>query len=94
MAAGAAHAAIIAEAIKASGAIVRVEPRDFLALLERAVDRREEPLVVGTYGGVFMKRYQYLTSYKGLVLYTKSPDQLVLPRGCEVIAAQQIWIPG
>lgn len=94
MAAGAAHAAIIAEAIKASGAIVRVEPAEFLRLVERALDARQEPLVVGSYGGVIMKRYQYLMGYKGLAFYTKTPDMLQLPRGCEVIAAQTIWIPG
>ena len=85
----AAHAAMIAQAVKASGAIVRVEPTELLRLLERS----DAPLVVVSYGGLLQKRYQYLTSYKGLVFHTKTPDQLALPRGCEVVSAQQIWIP-
>jgi hypothetical protein len=88
MTAGAA-AAMIAQAVKASGAIVRVEPAEFLRLLDRA----DAPLVVVAYGGVLQKRYQYLTGYKGLVFHTKSRDQLVLPRGCDVVSAKQIWIP-
>ena len=86
----AAHAAMIAQAIKASGAIVRVGYDEFLRLAERAT----EPLVVVSYGGLFAKRYQYLMGYKGLVFYTKSADALPLPRGCEVVQAEQIWIPG
>jgi hypothetical protein len=85
----AAHAAVIAQAIKASGAIVRIAPAEFVRLLGRG----DAPLVVASYGGLLQKRYQYLTSYKGLVFHTKSPDQLALPRTCEVIEAEQIWIP-
>lgn len=89
MEAGAAHAAIVAQAIKASGAIVRVDPVDFL----RLVARQDAPLVVVSYGGLFAKRYQYLASYKGLVFHTKTVEALALPRGCEVVQARQIWIP-
>jgi hypothetical protein len=42
MAAGAAAAAAIAQAIKASGVLVRVEPREFSKILNRVKD----PLVV------------------------------------------------
>jgi hypothetical protein len=45
-------------------------------------------------GGLFKPNYQYLTAYKGLIFYTKSPAHLMLPGGVELIAAKQIWIPG
>ena len=87
---GAAAAAAIAQAIKASGAIVRVAPHDFAKLLERA----KEPLVVCAEGGVFSTNYQYLTSYKGLIFFTKSASPLRLPASAELITAKKIWIPG
>ena len=89
-AAAAAAAAAIAQAIKASGAIVRVEPEDFLRIL----GRQREPLVVHATGGFFRTNYQYLSSYKGLAFFTKSPAPLNLPSGCELVQAQKIWIPG
>jgi hypothetical protein len=85
-----AAAAAIAEAIKASGVLVRVEPAEFL----RVLHRQKEPLVVHAKGGFFRTSYQYLTSYKGLAFFTKSPDPLELPSGCETIAAGGISIPG
>jgi hypothetical protein len=85
----AAHAAAIANAIKASGVVVRVDAGDFLAVLKRI----DEPLVVVSYGGVFKKAYKYLTSYKGLAFFTKSPSSLVLPPRVEVIPAKSISIP-
>ena len=86
----AAAAAAIAQAIKASGVIVRVEPEDFLSILAR----QREPLVVHATGGIFSTNYQYLSSYKGLGFFTKSSTPLEIPSGCEVILAQNIWIPG
>jgi hypothetical protein len=86
---GAAYAAI-ARAIKASGAIVRVEPEDFLKILSKTKD----PLVVTTKGGMFKANYQYLTGYKGLVFFTKSSTALILPGSTEVVMSRQIWIPG
>jgi hypothetical protein len=88
--AAAAHAAAIAQAIKASGAIVRVEPEAFIKLVSRV----DKPLVVTAFGGVFKRHYRYLTAYKGLVFFTKAPAPLMLPGGAEVIAAGEIWIPG
>jgi hypothetical protein len=88
--AGAAAAAAIAQAIKASGAIVRVEPADFLSILHR----QKEPLVVQATGGFFSTTYQYLSSYKGLTFFSKSSEPIQLPGGCEVVQAQKIWIPG
>jgi hypothetical protein len=86
----AAAAAAVAKAIKASGAIVRVEPEDFLRILRR----QQAPLVVHATGGFFSTSYLYLSSYKGLAFFTKSPAALDLPSGCEVVQAQKIWIPG
>jgi len=87
---GAAAAAAIAQAIKASGVIVRVEPDDFLGILER----QEGPLVVHATGGIFTTNYQYLTSYKGLAFFTKSGYPINLPGGAELVQAKKIWIPG
>ena len=83
-------AAAMAQAIKASGAIVRIEPEDFLRIL----GRQTEPLVVSAKGGFFQTNYLYLSSYKGLAFFTKSPVALTLPRGCEIVNARKIWIPG
>jgi len=89
-AAAAAAAAAIANAIKASGAIVNVKPNDFLAIAERA----DKPLIVIAPKTFWSSGYKYLTSYKGLIFYTKSADHLMLPGHAEIIAAQKIWIPG
>jgi glycogen synthase len=82
--------AAIAQAIKASGAIVRVEPEHFLTLLSKVKD----PLVVTARGGFIKANHQYLTGYKGLVFFTKSSTPLILPGSAEVVASKQIWIPG
>ena len=66
----AAAAVETANAIKASGAVVRVEARDFEAILGKV----EAPLVVHAEGGVFSRKYHYLTSYKGLIFYTRDAD--------------------
>ena len=89
-ASGAAIAAAIANAVKASGAIVRLDPPDF----EIIVNKTREPLVVVAQGGLFTKNHQYLTSYKGLFFYCKSATPVQLPSGVEVIRAKTIWIPG
>jgi hypothetical protein len=86
----AAIAAAIANAVKASGAIVKLEQRDF----ETIVNKTEEPLVVVAEGGLFSKNYQYLTSYKGLFFFCKSSSPVHLPSGVEVIQSKKIWIPG
>ena len=90
MAHAAARAAAIAQAIKASGVVVRVEPAEFLKILHR----QDEPLVVVAHGGFFRTSWQYLTSYKGLAFFTKSADQLLLSGRAEVVEAQSISIPG
>ena len=88
-AAAAARAAAIARAIKASGAIVSVEPDDFLSI----VSKGDKPLVVMAMGGFVKKNYQYLTSYKGLAFFTKSPVPISLPGDIELVTADKIWIP-
>jgi hypothetical protein len=91
MAAGgaAAAAAAIAQAIKASGVLVKLDAGEFRKVLERAKD----PLVVIVQGGLFAPKYQYLTSYKGLAFYTKSDTPLDLPAEAEVVTARKIWTP-
>ena len=79
----------VANAMRASGIIVRLTPENFAAILGRA----DKPVVVHATGGVFTKNYQYLTSYKGLAFYTKSNQPLALPPGAELVTAQKIWIP-
>lgn len=48
-----AAAAAIAQAIKASGVVVRLEPPEFLRVLGRA----DAPLVVHATGGLFRTKY-------------------------------------
>ncbi len=88
-AAGAAAGAAIARAVKASGAIVRVEPKEF----ERILARQSGLVVVTAEGGFFSTTYQYLTSYKGLAFYCESATPLNLLNGNDVVAARKIWIP-
>jgi len=87
-----AEAAIAAtiQAVKASGAIVKVLPELFTSL----VSKSKEPLVVTAMGGFFKKGHQYLTSYKGLFFFTKSPTPLQFSGNVEMIAAKTIWVPG
>ncbi len=85
----AAAQAAIAQAVRASGAIVRVKPEAFIKILSRS----EEPLIVTAPGGVFKKNFQYLTGYKGLIFHTQSPEPLSLPMHAETVAAEKIWIP-
>ncbi len=86
---GAAAAAAIANAIKASGAIVRLKEEDFIKVISRA----ENPVIIISRGGFMKKDFDYLLAYKGFVFYVRSKEELNLPGDCEVISAQQIWIP-
>lgn len=86
----AAAMAAIAQAVKASGAIVKMEPGDFQAILARV----DNPLVVVASGGILDRGFKYLVSYRGLVFYTKSKIELSLPGKVEVVRAGSIWIPG
>lgn len=89
MAASAAHAAAIANAIKASGVICQVTAEDFVNIIRRI----DKPLVVCSIGGVFSKKFRYLTSYKGLAFLTKSSEPIQFGPGSELINAGRIWIP-
>jgi hypothetical protein len=86
----AAEAAAVAQAVKASGVLVRLEPQEFLRVLQR----QQAPLVVHATGGFFRTHYKYLTGYKGLAFFTKSPAPLPLPQGSELVLARSIWVPG
>ena len=88
--AAAGAAAVVIQAVKASGTLVRVEPDEFLGILQR----QERPLVVHAEGGFFTTVYQYLTSYRGLAFYTRSPDPMSLPPDTELVLARKIWMPG
>ena len=85
---GAAMAAI-AQAIRASGVLVRVSPDDFQKILRKG----DQPLVIYAKSGFFSSNHQYLTSYKGLAFYTKSSSEIILPAGTETIIANKIWMP-
>lgn len=82
--------AAIANAIKASGVLVRVEPREFVKILAKT----SNPLVVIAEGGLFSTNFQYLMSYKGLAFFTKSGEALALPADAEIVQARGINIPG
>ncbi len=71
MAEAAAHGTAIAQAIKASCVVVRVETVDFLRLL----NRQDEPIVVRSPGGFFQAPWRYLTTYKGLAFVADSGFQ-------------------
>jgi hypothetical protein len=86
---GAAIAAAMAQAIKASGAVVQVTPETFL----RLVGRQEEPLVIRAAGGFLGSRWRYLTSFRGFVFFAKSAQPLPLPGRAEVFEAKRIWVP-
>jgi len=85
----AAHAAAVANAIKASGVVVRLEPPEWMKTLKRT----DNPLVVIARGGMFRRKYQYLTTYRGLAFYTTSEHPLVLPGRTELINAKSISVP-
>ncbi|MBV8518592.1 MAG: hypothetical protein JO197_14435 [Acidobacteria bacterium] len=89
MTAGAAAAAAIIAAIKASGTLVRVEPDAFL----RLVQKQKEALVVYSAPRFFQPGHRYVTSYKGLAFFTKASALLPLPGDVELIAAQSMWMP-
>ncbi len=61
-------AAAVAQAIKASGAIVSMEPDAFVQLVARI----DEPLVVRAHSRFLGERFEYLVGYRGLVFYTKA----------------------
>ncbi|MCE7994497.1 MAG: hypothetical protein HEP71_21105 [Roseivirga sp.] len=88
--AGAAAHAAINEAIKASGAIIRIESSEF----SRLISKMDDGLVVEKEGGGFLNgSYKYSTSYKGFIFYCKSREQITIPSRLEKISAKHIWVP-
>lgn len=85
------QAAAVAQAIKASGIIVHLEPEEFQRVLYR-IEAAVVVMALAT-GRMFDKHHQYLTSYRGLAFYTRSVDRLHMPSGAEVITARKIWAP-
>jgi hypothetical protein len=41
----------------------------------------------------FSTKHHYLTSYKGLLFYTRTQTSLPLPGAAEIVNANKIWIP-
>lgn len=82
-------AAAIAQATKASGVIVRIDPNDF----ERIVRENDEPLVVHATGGFFSVVHMYLTSYRGLEFFTKSAVPLSFTARCQMVEAKKSGFP-
>lgn len=88
--AAAAAAAAMMNAVKASGAIVRVEPRDF----EDLVARMGEAFVLHSPAtGMFNRNHRYLTSYRGFVFFAQQTEPLFLGKGVEVLPVRKIWVP-
>ena len=80
-------AAAIAQAIKASGAIVQVEPEQFTRLLAG----NAQGLVV--HAPAAFSRHKYMMGYRGLVFWTKTREPLYVPSTVQVVEAQRIWVP-
>ncbi|WP_323756752.1 hypothetical protein [Roseivirga sp.] len=90
MSTAAAAQAAIQQAIKASGAIVKIEANDF----SRMLSKMDDGLVIEHHGKLFFKDvYKYSTSYKGFVFYCKSNEKITIPSRLESISARQIWVP-
>ena len=87
-AAGAAAAAAI-QAIKASGAIVRVEPDEF----QKLMTQNNQGLVVHSPGGFLSSKHKYLMGFKGLAFHTLAREPLHIPSTLQVVEASKIWTP-
>lgn len=87
--AAAAAAAATIRAVKASGAIVRVEPEEFRKL----VGQNGQGLVVHSIEGLFSSKHRYLMGYKGLAFHTSAHDPIHVPSTCQVVEASKIWMP-
>jgi len=85
----AAASVAIANALKACGTIVHVDPDEFLKILSF----EKNPLIVQAKGGFLTKSFKYLTAYKGLAFFCKSRSELPLPGESQRIQANKISIP-
>jgi len=79
----------IANAVKACGTLIHVEPNEFIKVLTF----QKNPLIVRTKGGFISTSYKYLTSYKGLAFFCKSRTELHLPAESQLIHANKMAIP-
>jgi len=79
-----------ARAIKASGAVLKLDPTEFSRILAQTVD----PLIVVSPCGYKKRKVKYLVSWKGFVFYCESKEQMVPPKGAVTILADKVWIPG
>lgn len=86
---GGAAIVAMAEAQKALGGLVHVEPEQFLQVLGRTAN----PLVVTAAPRGLAVSHHYVTSYKGILFHAKSRQPLTLPRGAEVVKARKISMP-
>lgn len=78
-------------AAASAGAMVRLEPADFL----RLVDQSENPVVVyANFRLIFtVWSHHYVMPYKGLTVVTRSAQPLLLPKAVELIQAKSMWLP-
>ena len=90
-AAGVAAYVYVANATKASGAIVRLDPDEFMKIVSRAKGRLV--VVSPARGGIFSRNNEYLMSYKGIFFYTKTPAPLNFPGDSELVNARGFWMP-
>ena len=86
----AAAQAAIANAIKASGVLVRIESDEFMKILGKI----ESPLIAVAGPGFLSPSHKYLVSYKGLAFFTKANKPLHLPSNAETVLCKKIYIPG
>jgi hypothetical protein len=80
-----------ANAIKATGGIVHLEPSVFMKLF--TADSATLVVASEEFGFLGNRRYKYVTSYKGLTFFTESKTSLSLPTEAEVLTAVKIKMP-
>jgi hypothetical protein len=88
--AGAAIAAMIANAIKASGVLFELSQR----ISKTFLVKRRSHSSFRPRAGFFPPTINTLVSYKGFAFFTKSSTPLLFPTGVETVKAKKIWIPG
>lgn len=88
-AAAGAAAAMAMGAPKAQGVVVRLEPLQFMLILQR----QPGPIVVRATRGFIHNIFQYLTTYKGLTFYTEARDPIVIPDDADLLDAKSISVP-
>ena len=79
-----------ARALKASGAIIKLESGEFAKILLRTTD----PLIVISPTGFKKRKTKYLLSWRGFVFYCETKEQMNLRSCAETILDDNIWISG